>query len=131
MDLARWPARTDLADIRRGGECSGRRVLELLRRICDSNSTNSPSVPFFGKCVRLVYRQIWRLAAKIGAGPKRKIMKKIILLTGIALLAGTAQAQFGGSLNFSRGMQGSRSTIANNVAPASAPQANVSGDNPG
>ena len=58
-------------------------------------------------------------------------MKKIILLAGIALFAGTAQAQFGGSLNSSSGMNGSRSTIANNVAPASAPQANVSGTNPG
>lgn len=58
-------------------------------------------------------------------------MKKIILLAGIALLAGTAQAQFGGSLNSASGMNGSRSTIANNVAPASSPQANVSGTNPG
>ncbi len=58
-------------------------------------------------------------------------MKKIILLAGIALLAGTAQAQFGGSLNSSGSMNGSRSTIANNIAPASAPQANVSATNPG
>jgi hypothetical protein len=57
-------------------------------------------------------------------------MKKIILLAGIAMLAGSAQAQMrssgtsspGGSLSFSHPSHGT---------PASAPQANVSATNPG
>jgi hypothetical protein len=57
-------------------------------------------------------------------------MKKIILLAGIALLAGSAQAQMrsngtsslGGSLSFSHPSHGT---------PAPAPQANVSATNPG
>jgi hypothetical protein len=57
-------------------------------------------------------------------------MKKIILLAGIALLAGSAQAQMrsngmsssGGSLSFSH---------SNHGTPAPAPQVNVSATNPG
>lgn len=57
-------------------------------------------------------------------------MKKIILLAGIALLAGSAQAQMrssgmsssGGSLSFSHSSHGT---------PASAPLVNVSATNPG
>lgn len=58
-------------------------------------------------------------------------MKKIILLAGIMLLAGSAHAQFGGSLNSSGSMNGSRSTIANNGPTVSASRPNVSANNPG
>jgi hypothetical protein len=58
-------------------------------------------------------------------------MKKIILLAGIALLAGSAQAQMRGSSGTSSGNLSFSHPNHGGAAPASAPQANVSAKNPG
>src|ERR1700735_3659737 len=63
-----------------------RRVLELLGKNGPPNSTRRPYVPFFEKCVQLVYSQISRLLPDNRRESKEKTMKKIILLAGIALL---------------------------------------------
>jgi hypothetical protein len=56
-------------------------------------------------------------------------MKKIILLAGIALLAGSAQAQMRGGSATSTGSLGF--SHSSHGTPASAPQVNVSATNPG